>query len=305
VRDELQKWSNDPFLASAARELIQTRLAVSGKTIDANFELPGNLAAYLVTEELPWAQILTADHCVTNGGKKRDCDTEAPFASGVLATRAYMKSRASRFNLTRASTMMRFFACRDYPLPDDLEPRLPKEMLIPMFRADSADEQTDPRAEGAFGNGDACYNCHGQFSAHAQMFVRFNQKGMWKEDATGLQDPEGELGRSTGGLFTSHFEDPLAASLPAGQLFGQGYDDLPGAAKILSESEDFRSCQAKNLLLYALRLDVSTPFEKALLDDLALRLAEIPDATFTDYLVESLSHPRVVEAATFPRRSEP
>src|SRR5690606_27769046 len=122
------------------------------------------------------------------------------------------------------------FACQHYPLPDTLEPRVDRERLITMFRANTPDEQEDPSAADAFGNGFACYGCHGQFSSHAQFFVRFDQEGMWREEATGIQDPEGELGRATDGLFASHFTDLEESKSPRSQMFGQPAEDLAEGA---------------------------------------------------------------------------
>ena len=104
--------------------------------------------------------------------------------------------------------VVKTFACSDYPMDNTLQPPMPRESLIPLFQVDRA---TDTSA-GTFGNGFACYTCHSQFSAHAQVFVKFDDQGRYQAGATGLQDMAAEQGRSTNGLFTSHFTGAAAAS---------------------------------------------------------------------------------------------
>src|SRR5262249_31946514 len=145
------------------------------------------------------------------------CDTGAPYAAGVLATRAFLANNAGRFNLKRARTWMRTFACLDYPMPDALQPRLARDVLIPLFQQDH-DEKDNV---GSFGNGAACYTCHGQFGAHAQLFVKYDASGLWRANADGQQLPGGEQGRSANNLFTSHLSSPAAAASEASMVFGQ------------------------------------------------------------------------------------
>jgi hypothetical protein len=291
----LAGWAEDPALAEAAREMIQTRLSVSGASAEINFELPGNLAAYTVANRLPWSTLVTADYCVGDDLGQIDCDSGAPFAAGILTTRAFLKARASRFNLTRASTMMNTFACKKYPLADDLEPRIPRERLRTMFKADSPEEQEDPQAAGAFGNGFACYTCHGQFAWHAQLFVQFDDQGLYRADATGLQDPDGELGRSLGGLFASHLEDPEEAKVPASQMLGQPVADLEEAGAVLATSPALASCTTQGVLEYVLGLEQGSEIEPSLIGEIASQLAPA-EATFADYAISVFTNRRVIDA---------
>src|SRR5690606_20770392 len=142
------------------------------------------------------------------------------------------------------------FACRIYPMEPAIQVPLEKEFLIPMFRAESAEEQTVDEAKGGFGNGTGCYACHSQFGAHAQLFVRYDDTGMWRADATGLQDeaPEAELGRSFDGLYASHFFDPVAAAAENSWVFGEPVANLHEAGEVISDSRLFRECTVKNLV---------------------------------------------------------
>ena len=290
-------WATEPGFAEAARRLVQQKLSVSGTKDGIDFELPGHLAAYVVRHDLPWSTLITADHCVSAAGERIACDTGAPYTAGVLTTRAFLTSRASRFNLTRSSALMRAFACRKYPLEDTLQPRLDRLSLIPMFQAQTAEEQTDPRAQSGFGNGFGCYTCHGQFSAHAQLFVKFDEQGRWHADADGQQDPAGELGRSRDGLMTSHLVDPTAAREERSQMFGRPVEDLAEAARALVTSPVFVECAARNLLELALGLDPASDIDARLLTDIALGARRVTaEPTLGRLLIQTFTHPRVVEA---------
>lgn len=290
-------WATEPGFAEAARRLVQQKLSVSGTKDGIDFELPGHLAAYVVRHDLPWSTLITADHCVSAAGERIACDTGAPYTAGVLTTRAFLTSRASRFNLTRSSALMRAFACRKYPLEDTLQPRLERLSLIPMFQAQTAEEQTDPRAQSGFGNGFGCYTCHGQFSAHAQLFVKFDEQGRWHADADGQQDPAGELGRSRDGLMTSHLVDPTAAREERSQMFGRPVENLAEAARALVTSPVFVECAARNLLELALGLDPASDIDARLLTDIALGARRVTaEPTLGRLLIQTFTHPRVVEA---------
>jgi hypothetical protein len=290
-------WATEPGFAEAARRLVQQKLSVSGTKDGIDFELPGHLAAYVVRHDLPWSTLITADHCVSAAGERIACDTGAPYTAGVLTTRAFLTSRASRFNLTRSSALMRAFACRKYPLEDTLQPRLDRLSLIPMFQAQTAEEQTDPRAQSGFGNGFGCYTCHGQFSAHAQLFVKFDEQGRWHADADGQQDPAGELGRSRDGLMTSHLVDPTAAREERSQMFGRPVENLAEAARALVTSPVFVECAARNLLELALGLDPASDIDARLLTDIALGARRVTaEPTLGRLLIQTFTHPRVVEA---------
>jgi len=293
----LEAWTKEAAFPRAARRLISQKLSVSGSRDGIDFDLPGNLAEHVAREDLPLSTILTADYCVDANGAKRECDTGAPFTAGVLGTRAFMVSRASRFNLTRASTMLRAFACQKYPMSEDVEPRIERSRLIPMFQVDrQADESGAPPDE--FGNGTACYACHSQFGWHTQLFVRFDASGLYREDATGLQDPNGELGRSVDGLFASHLQDPAEAKTDKSQMLGRAVRDLGEAAKVLAESPMFVPCQVGNLLEYALRLPPTVEVAKEVVEEIAssAKKGDPPKVTFGSLTVATFSHPRVVAA---------
>ena len=194
--------------------------------------------------------------------------------------------------------------------------RQAKDTLIPMFRAMTKEEQTVPEAANGFGNGSACYSCHGQFSAHAQLFVRFSQDGLYHPEATGLQDPENELGRSINGLYTSHFVDPGAASLEISQVYNQLVDSLVDAGRVLAESPPFYPCAARNVLEYSFGMSEAEAVDidpkllaeltaRAHARDLRLRGDAAAGPTFGDLFVVALTHPRVLQVVIGLPESKP
>ncbi len=295
----LDGWTAEPGFAEAIRFMIQDQLHVSGARDGVDFELPGNLAAEIAAESLPWSTLLTADYCVDAGGRHIECDTGAPYESGVLATRAYLIANKGRFNLTRAKRMLETFACRIYPMEQQIQIPLEKPQLIPMFQAENPDEQTVDEAKGGFGNGVACYNCHSQFGAHAQLYVKFDQDGLWQGAADGRQDPEGELGRSTLGLYTSHMNDPVAAMSEASQMFGEPVENLRDAMSVLTGSVLFQECTVKNIIgrAFGLPSGASPDIEPELISELAQRVtADSDDPTIRQYVLTVFSERRVIDA---------
>ncbi len=298
----IDAWTREEGFVRMAREWVSTRLKASGKRGDLNLELPGNLAAHLARNRLPHSELLTADYCIDDAGLKAACDSGAPYAAGVLTTRAFLSNNASRFNLKRARTVLRTFGCKDYPMPVSEQPPLARAVLIPLFQQD----KVEGNASGTFGNGFACYTCHSQFGAHAQPFVKFNQDGKWISGATGRQVEGGEQGRSIDGLFTSHMIDPEASKAESSQIFGKPVQNLAGLAEAYASSPGFWSCSVGGLLGFAFGLPESTVFAMPpdILDD-AVRAAKEkePRPSLAVLAVEAFSHPAVVRSFEAPKES--
>ncbi|UJR86149.1 hypothetical protein [Sandaracinus amylolyticus] len=294
----IDAWLGEPGLERAARDMISTLLGTSGWRDGIDLNLPGNLAAYLARANAPWSGILTTDHCVDVSGAAIACDTGAPYAAGVITTRAFLAGNNSRYNLRRARTLMRRFVCVDYPISDEMQPRLERELLIPMFRATSAEDQTEDAARAGFGNGLACYTCHGQFGAHAQLFVRYDRDGRYRADATGVQLAGGELGVSdVEGLYASHFVAPERARDERTEMLGQEVASLPDAARVIASSAAFLPCATRHLLAYG--FDLAEPGVQTI--D-ARTIEEIvrdagPDPSLRALARAAFLHPDVIRAA--------
>src|SRR5690606_22522604 len=170
---------------------------------------------------------------------------------------------------------------------------------IPMFRAESAEEQVVEEAEGGFGNGAGCYTCHSQFGAHAQLFVKFDADGIWRDDATGQQSPYDELGRSFDGLYTSHMFDPYEAADERSQIFGQEVANLREAGEVIADSELFPQCTVKNLVAHAfgLKSGATDDVSKELVEVLSAEItAETADPSIAQYVIEVFTNEQVIDA---------
>jgi hypothetical protein len=297
LRGLLELWVEEPGFAEMARDFVSVRLKASGTSEKIDGTLPGDLAAYLVKNHRPHAELVTADKCRSATGAAIACGSGAPFEAGVLTTRVFLAKAANRFNLKRARTLLQAFACSDYPLSQQLQPSLEPGVLLELFRNDLPPEN-DP-----FGNGAACYTCHSQFGAHAQAFVKFDSDGKWQGDATGLQAPDGELGASLKGLFASHLVEPAAAGSEATQYLGQSVSNLAEVARVLSEHPIYLECAARSSLAYVLALSDSEA--KALPAPVVAEIvteakAREPQPTLARVVVEAFSHPSVVAARRAP-----
>jgi hypothetical protein len=192
---------------------------------------------------------------------------------------------------------MKTFACRVYPMEDTLQPRLTKDQLIAMFRAEKPEEQVDMRAANGFGNGFGCYTCHSQFGAHAQLYVKFDQTGVYRATATGQQDPKGELGRSLQGLMASHMQNAEAAKSEGSVMFGEKVANLREAALVLARHRVFTQCAVERLLRFGGDLDDALDLPDAPLGAIADRArAGGKDPSFGELLVTVFSDPWVVRS---------
>lgn len=293
-------WLDEPGFVQAARRFVELGLQVSGQLNGVDFDLPGNLVEHVVKSKRPWSEVLTSESCYDAQLEPIACDTGAPFTAGVLTTRAYLIARSSRFNLTRSSALMKNFACQVYPQAEELQPKILKERLIPMFQANTPEEQTDDRAKSGFGNGIGCYGCHGQFSLHAQLYVKFDDTGLYVPDATGLQDPDGELGRSFDGLMASHLENPAEAASERSNMFGQEVDNLQAAAKIVAGQSTFAPCAARRFLDFTLGVqNGAIDYDAAIFEQVVSKArVEHSDPTLQAIVLNLLTHPSVVLSIT-------
>ena len=300
IEPVVQAWLEDPAFALAARDMMEHLLKTSGKLGEINYDLPGNLTAHIVAEKLPYSTLLTAEYCIGDDGTEIECDTSAPYTAGVLTTRAYLSANASRFNLRRATTLMNVFSCRGYPMNSDLQPSANKLNLIPMFQALTPEEQTVEEAQNGFGNGFGCYTCHSQFANHAQMYVKFDSTGLWRSHAHGIQNEYGELGRSIGRFFASHFAEVARSEDERAQVFGQKVANLSEAAQVIAAEDQFLECAVRRIFEYAYDIDetISAKTDLNLYRNIAhrLRVAGIDDPTFQQLFINVVTDPIIVRA---------
>lgn len=303
IRPMLDQWFTEPGFAESVRGLMERRLSASGKLGDVDFNLAGYLVRHIVANKLPWSQVLTsATYYDENDMPLATNDTGAPYSAGVLTTRGFLAGNEGRFNLSRAHTMLKTFMCRDYPHEETLQPKVEPPRLKVMFRATSAEDQKVAEAAGGFGNGLACYSCHGQFSLHAQPFVKFDKTGLWKGDSTGVQSTTGQLGEGENGTFASHWESPDIAGLESSDWFGSPVANLAEAGAVVGKHDRFRECTLQQVLDLAVGLNPTydTMIKGLKVDPTFLAevagsvTAKAPDPTMQDLAAAVLSDPRVI-----------
>jgi hypothetical protein len=266
IKPLVEAWVLEPGFAEAIRSMLETQIGSNGVRGAADFNLPGYIVRHVVRNQLPWSQVVTSTSCYDADDVAIPCDTGAPYTAGVLTTKGFLTGNEGRFNLGRARAMLLSFMCRDYPHEEALQPLVDKPKLKLMFRASNAAEQMVAEVAGGFGNGLACYTCHGQFSSHSQPFVKFDKNGNYVATATGVQSMTGQLGESEEGLMASHWENPAEAGLENAQWFGQEITNLATGAAVMAATDTFRECAVQQLLELGVGLDAS--YDNGLEDDI-------------------------------------
>jgi hypothetical protein len=304
IKAIIQTWVKDDGFVEAVKSMLEIRLGSNGKRGAVDFNLPGYIVRHVVKHDLPWSNVVTSPTCYDAADQAIPCDTGAPFTAGVLTTRGFLAGNEGRFNLGRARAMLLTFMCRDYPADPALQPYIDKARLKLMFRASNAEEQMVAEVAGGFGNGLACFSCHGQFSNHAQPFVKFDKSGTWISTADGSQSKTGQLGESDHDLMASHFEDPAEAASEKAQWFSAEIENLAEGAAVMSKSPRFQECAVQQLIDMGVGLDLGFDTKvKGLavmndfLTDIASSVAKTsPDPTIQELAIATYSDVRVMAA---------
>lgn len=241
-------WSTEPAFADGAKGFVDQLFHVGGTNANINYDLPGNLAKAIAAKKRPFAELLTSNTCYDPNGNPIACDTGAPFTAGIFTTRAFLDSWNGAYNIRRAGKIIFYILCQSLPMPEDVEPKVKASELIAEFATSDGKVQ--------FGNGGNCYACHGQFSRHAQLFVKFDKTGKYFGGATGLGNPNAVApGFSTNNTFTSHFSNPTTAASERSEILKRPAANLAEAAVVYTQRPEFLQCGVKNLMKYYLRID--------------------------------------------------
>ena len=300
----LQTWVVEPGFVEAVKSMMEIRLGTNGKRGQVDYNLAGYIVRHVVKNGLPWSNILTSNTCYDAADTAIACDTGAPYTAGVLTTRGFLAGNEGRFNLGRARAMLLAFMCRDYPHEAELQPYIDKPRLKLMFRASNAEEQQVAEVAGGFGNGLACFTCHGQFSNHAQPFVKFDKSGTWISSATGLQSMTGQLGEADQNCAASHLDTPAEAAQEKAQWFGSEINNLAEGAAVMAKHPKFRECAVQQLLDLGVGLDLGFDAKLkglAVMGDFLTQIAtsvsdKSPDPTIQQLAIATYSDLRVMAA---------
>ncbi len=286
-------WVKDPAFANSGQRFAEDLLRVSGNNGTVDFDVPGYMMRYLVKNNLPYSDLLTANYCVNTNDQTVACDSGAPAGAGVLTSRAFLAKYAGPYNIARASKVMKFFTCTSYPMDQNLEPSLSITDLIDVFST----------TEGgfSFGNGTNCFSCHGQFGLHAQIFVKFNNNGQYVASANGLQSSAATAlpGQSTQGTYTSHMIDPVKAASENSRMLGRTVANIREAAFSLVEHPNFYNCAVEKATRYFLRLDETqiSQVNKLLFKEIATRAKALSSQpTLAQMVKQILIHPTVINS---------
>ena len=304
VKPIIEAWVKDEGFVEAVKSMLEIRLGSNGKRGNADFNLPGYIVRHVVKNNLPWSKVVTSNTCYDAADQAIPCDTGAPYTAGVLTTRGFLAGNEGRFNLGRARAMLLTFMCRDYPAEPDLQPYVDKPRLKLMFRASNADEQMVAEVAGGFGNGLACFSCHGQFSNHSQPFVKFDKAGTWIADADGSQSMTGQLGESDRGLMASHFATTTEAASEKAQWFAAEIDNLASGAAVMAKNPRFHECAVQQLVDLGVGLDLGFPtgvkglaVTAEFLTDIASSVTKTsPDPTIQELAIATYTDVRVMAA---------
>jgi hypothetical protein len=304
VKPIIEAWVQDDGFVEAVKSMLEIRLGSNGTRGSVDFNLPGYIVRHVVKNNLPWSNVVTSDTCYDAKDKAIPCDTGAPYTAGVLTTRGFLAGNEGRFNLGRARAMLLTFMCRDYPAEPELQPYIEKPRLKLMFRASNAEEQMVAEVAGGFGNGLACFSCHGQFSNHAQPFVKFDKSGTWISDADGSQSKTGQLGESDRNLMASHFENATEAASEKAQWFTAEINNLAEGAAVMGKSPRFQECAVQQLIDMGVGLELGFDTKvKGLavmndfLTDIASKVTKTsPDPTIQELAIATYSDVRVMAA---------
>lgn len=304
VKPIIEAWVKDDGFVEAVKSMLEIRLGSNGQRGTVDFNLPGYIVRHVVKNNLPWSKVVTSDTCYDATDKAIPCDTGAPYTAGVLTTRGFLAGNEGRFNLGRARAMLLTFMCRDYPAETEIQPYIEKTRLKLMFRASNATEQMVAEVAGGFGNGLACFSCHGQFSSHSQPFVKFDKSGTWISDANGAQSMTGQLGESDRNLMASHFDVPAEAALESAQWFNAEIANLAEGAAVMSKNPAFQACAVQQLIDLGVGLDLGFDTKVkglAVMGDFLTEIAKSvaatsPDPTIQELAIATYSDVRVMAA---------
>lgn len=142
----------NPDLGGSIRAFYRT-MFMMGQTIDGtNYDQVPNLATYLVLNDLPVSEMLTAEYCVGNDfAQLADCTDGAPAGqrAGVISNKAFLQKygQEDTVNMRRVSVVHQLFACGIYPDQVENPPPLARtntpENLWPINDAGTEDPSDD------------------------------------------------------------------------------------------------------------------------------------------------------------------
>lgn len=237
--------------ANAIQLLAMNDFEMGGTIGGINYSEAANLAAYLVSNNLDYRQILTADYCVDDDLKKVSCSAFASpaqtqsFAAGAVTTQGFMEKWQAAFNFRRVAKMFKVFACKEYP--DNLDPGLAQAQLPETLKTFACTDCV-PK----------CYDCHKSMNPRAVLFYSFDRKGKYNTSP----NPNPNAGEITV-TDTNKASSPKDIVIDGTTLTYKGtpVTTLREYASLFSKGEDFRNCTAQRFVgrLFGLSAEEELP----------------------------------------------
>lgn len=250
-------------------QYYQSYFGMAGQKDGIDYDEPAMLAAYLVSGDLDFREILTATYCVkldpVNGFVKSPCSTfpnpadNLTQGAGVLTTQSFLKTTSGPFNLHRYNVAFEYFACRNYlQEPDVRDLGLPVEQI-------SGSIKTFNCNNGASCN-PVCFSCHKNLNSRASVFYKYDQFGFYKQTPTQVvvDNPDGTQTVTTYPVAVNDLggASTVADLLNAGatpKYFGAPISSVRDLAVNFANNADFRDCLARRLSNQVLGRKTSDP----------------------------------------------
>ncbi|MCB0367272.1 MAG: hypothetical protein H6624_01550 [Bdellovibrionaceae bacterium] len=227
---------------------------MGGTSGGINYSEPANLAAYLITNNEDYRQILTADYCVDDQLKKINCSSfSTPAlaqanAAGAITTRGFLEKWQAAFNFRRVSKVFEVFACSEYPDKSD-EGLLPEQ--LPGTLKTFACQDCVPK----------CYDCHKTMNSRATLFYTFDRKGFYNPNPN--PNPNAGEITVTDTNKASTTKDIVADGVSA-TYKGTNVASLREYAGLFSQTQQFRNCVTQRVVGRLFGLDHDKPLPESM-----------------------------------------
>lgn len=227
------------FINSAMVSYHKSLFDLGSLEADSSDNEPAYLGAYIVEQNRPYSEILTANYCVERRNESNDfirvddCNMDSnrpPVQAGVLSVPALLKKDAGAQNIRRAARTSSRFLCIDYPDGQD-QGRSASE-ISPRYGG------TMFGYEEQFMDGKPCSSCHSTLTDRSMVFRFFDDDGVFQSSRSILDVEEGFLYDPITGEEGAQGE---THRLPAFYK-GQQIDSLADLGQEISKDSRFSRC---------------------------------------------------------------
>ncbi len=206
--------TQNPDLVPQLKAFYSSIFLMAGTVNGIDYDAPVNLATYLVVNERPVTEILSAEYCVDGAMNQATCVDGAPDGqrAGVIGQKGFLAKfgQADTVNMRRVSVVHQLFACGIYPDGKDTNPSLvrtnvaqtlwppnpdlnnvPDPSLVPY----ADDPASPPRLAKKYqtklpgDSGAECSMCHSSLNARRPVFTPYDVDGVYDATRTIANNP--------------------------------------------------------------------------------------------------------------------